>query len=58
MNKEIIELKECLLNYIIVYFEKRGDLDIFSEKSLNCLYLENVGYVFKVEDVMEFDCCW
>lgn len=58
MNKEIIELKECLLNYIIVYFEKRGDLDIFSEKSSNCLYLENVGYVFKVKDVMEFDGCW
>lgn len=42
----------------LMYFEKRGDLDIFSEKSLNYLYLENVGYVFKVEDVMEFDCCW
>lgn len=42
----------------LMYFEKRGDLDIFSEKSLNYLYLENVGYVFKVKDVMEFDGCW
>lgn len=41
-----------------MHLEKRGDLDIFSEKSSNCSYLENVGHVPKVEDVMELDCCW
>lgn len=41
-----------------VHLEKRGDLDIFSEKSSNYSYLENVGHVPKVEDVMELDGCW